>query len=349
LQAAEDLNYELRITQIDVADLAGVAKGTVSYALNGNELIKAETRQRVLAAADALGYRRNVMARNLRTNKAGIVGYSWHVADDPSRMNNLLDEFIYRVTASAETHGYHLLTFIQPKEDADKVYDELISTNRVDGFILSDVRYDDPRVARLFSLNAPFAAFGGMNVPGAAFAHVDVDGKKGIEIVIEHLLSQGHERIGFINWHPGLPVGDIRELGYRTAMKAAGIAIEPDWIGYTPNILHSAAQATQRVMSTKHRPTALVCTNDVMAFGAKSYLDEVGLRTGEDVALTGYDDDPTAQFLGITSVRQPIDAVAKTLFELLLCEIDHKPAPQRQVVFEPELVARQSTSRAGTT
>ena len=347
LEAAENLNYELRITQIDVADLAGVAKGTVSYALNGSDLIKPETRQKVLEAADALGYRRNIMARNLRTNRAGIVGYSWHVADDPSRMNNLLDEFIYRVTGTAETHGYHLLTFIQPKADAENVYDELISTNRVDGFILSDVIYDDPRVTRLYKLNAPFVAFGGMNIADAAFAYVDVDGTKGIEMVVNHLLEIGHERIGLVNWHPGLPVGDVREAGYLAAMHSAGIKVETDWIAYTPNILRSAAEATQRLMVSKHPPTALVCTNDVMAFGAKSYLDAAGLRMGEDVAITGYDDDPTAQFLGITSVRQPIEAVARTLFKILLGEIDRQPSPERQVVFEPELVIRQSTARVG--
>src|SRR5215213_6720111 len=90
-KAAEELHYELRITQIDVADFAGVAKGTVSYALNGNELIKAATRQKVLDAAELLGYRPNFTARNLRTNRSSTVGYSWHVADDPTRMNHLLD------------------------------------------------------------------------------------------------------------------------------------------------------------------------------------------------------------------------------------------------------------------
>ncbi len=74
-------------------------------------------------------------------------------------MNNLLDQFIYRVTMAAEAEHYHLLTFIQPQEDAERVYDELISTNRVDGFILSDVRYDDPRIARLVDLDAPFVGF----------------------------------------------------------------------------------------------------------------------------------------------------------------------------------------------
>lgn len=339
-KAAEELHYELRITQIDVADLAGVAKGTVSYALNGNELIKAATRQKVLDAAALLGYRPNIMARNLKTNRAGIVGYSWHVADDPSRMNNLLDEFIYRVTMAAEAHEYHLLTFIQPQEDADRVYDDLISTNRVDGFILSDVRYNDARIERLNALNAPFVAFGGMYIPGADFAYVDVDGRKGIRMVVDHLLGLGHERIGLVNWHPGFLIGDAREAGYHEAMDNAGIQIEPEWIAYTPNILRSASEATRQLMSAKHPPTAIVCTNDVMAFGARAYLDEVGLR---DVVLTGYDDDPTAQFLGITSVQQPIDAVAKTLFDILLGEINHKPRKARQVVFDPQLVIRRST------
>ncbi|MBC8171166.1 MAG: substrate-binding domain-containing protein, partial [Anaerolineae bacterium] len=88
---------------------------------------------------------------------------------------------------------------------------------------------------------------------------------------------------------------------------------------------------------------AIICTNDVMAFGAKTYFDEVGLRLGEDVALTGYDDDPTSEFLGITSVRQPIDAVAATVFDLLLGEINNEPRAQRQIIFEPALVIRHST------
>ncbi|MCB9462041.1 MAG: LacI family DNA-binding transcriptional regulator, partial [Anaerolineaceae bacterium] len=319
VRAAEELRYSLKITQIDVADLAGVGKGTVSYALNGNDLIKPATREKVLEAAKALGYRPNIMARNLKTNRAGIVGYSWHVHDDPNRMNNLLDEFIYRVTIEAESEHFHLLTFIQPQEDRERVYDDLISTNRVDGFILSDIRYDDSRIQRLFDLNAPFVAFGGMYLPDANFAFVDVDGKSGIKMVVEHLLSLGHERIGLINWHPGNLIGDVRQNGYMETMQVAGIRIEPDWIVSTPNILYSASSATASLMSAKHPPTAIVCTNDVMAFGAKAYLDEVGYR---DIALTGYDNDPTAQFLGITSVRQPIELVAKTLFDILLGEID---------------------------
>lgn len=343
IQAAEDLHYTLKITQIDIADLAEVAKGTVSYALNNSDLIKPATRQKVLEAAQALGYRLNVTARNLKTNRAGIVGYSWHVADDPSRMNNLLDRFIYRVTMAAEAHRYHLLTFIQPSENADQVYDNLISTSRVDGFIISDVAYHDPRIARLSAMHAPVAAFGGMYVPDAGFAYVDVDSKQGIDMVVNHLLERGHERIGLITYLPGLPFGDAREAGYREAMARAGIRVPEDWIAYTPNILHSASVAAHKLMTAQIPPSAIVCTNDLMVFGARSYLSEVGLRIPDDVALTGYDDDPTAEFLGITSVRQPIDEIARTLFDILLGEINQEPLAERQVVFSPELIVRQST------
>ncbi len=343
LASAEKLGYQLRITQIDVADLAGVAKGTVSYALNNSELISEATRQRVWDAAKVLDYRPNTIARNLRKNQAGVVGYSWHVADDPSLMNNLLDRFIYRVTMAAEQQGFHLLTFIQPQEHADFVYDELISTNRVDGFILSDVRYNDPRIARLTAIGAPFVAFGGMYIEDAEFAYVDVDGKRGIELVVRHLIEIGHERIGLLNWAPGWPVGDARESGYRAAMHSAGIEIQPGWIAHTPNILHPAAAAAERLMQVQPPPTAIICTNDVMAFGAKTYFDKVGLRLGQDIALTGYDDDPTSEFLGITSVRQPIEIVASTVFDILYGEINGHPLDERHVTFDPSLVVRQST------
>ena len=184
VREAKRLKYRLRITQAEIADLAGVAKGTVSYALNNSSLITEPTRLKVMEAARALGYKLNASARNLRTNQAGVIGYSWHVADDPSRMNNLLDRFIYRVTMAAEAHGFHLLTFVQPQVNADRVYEDLLTTNRVDGFIISDIDYDDPRVARLTEIGAPFVAFGGMYLPDPRFAFVDVDGKIGMQSVV---------------------------------------------------------------------------------------------------------------------------------------------------------------------
>ena len=346
LSSAAKLNYQLRITQIDIADLAGVAKGTVSYALNHSPLISEATRQRVWDAADTLEYRPNTLARSLRKNQAGVIGYSWHIADDPSLMNNLLDRFIYRVTIEAEQHEFHLLTFVQPQEDADRRYDELFSTSRVDGFIISDVRYADSRIARLTEIGAPFVAFGGMYLDDADFAFVDVDGKMGIRLLVEHLVGQGHQRIGLMNWEPGWPVADARQAGYLETMQSFGLKVADEWIVYTPNTLQSAAVAAHQLLQATNPPTAIICTNDVMAFGAKSYFDEVGIRPGVDVALAGYDDDQTSNFLSITSIRQPVDEVAAAVVDILMGEINGQPADQRQVVFDPMLVVRGSTQPA---
>jgi LacI family transcriptional regulator len=343
-QIAAQLNYRLNITQNDVADLAGVAKGTVSYALNDSDLISEPTRLKVKKAAEDLGYRPNTLARNLRKNQAGVVGYSWHVADDPSLMNTLLDRFIYRVTMAAEQKHFHLMTFIQPQVDAATVYDDLISTNRVDGFIISDVQVNDPRIRRLLQIGAPFVAFGGMYLDNPEFAFVDVDGKYGIGLVVRHLVEQGHERIGLLNWPPGWLVGDVREAGYRDAMATANLEVQPDWIAYTPNILRPAAVATQQLLTARTPPTAIICSNDVMAFGAKTYFDEAGIQLGREIALSGYDDDPTSEFLGITSVRQPIDQVAERAFHILHDEINGEHGPHRQEVFNPTLIVRQSTT-----
>ena len=148
-----------------------------------------------------------------------------------------------------------------------------------------------------------------------------------------------------LNYNRGWPVSDAREAGYREAMKNAGIEVHSDWLAYTPNILHTSAEATHTLMSAKHRPTAIACANDVMAFGAKTYFDSNGLRVGEDVALTGYDDDTTSEFLGITSVRQPVDDVAATAFEILLGGINSKSTPDRQAIFQPSLIIRGSSAR----
>lgn len=343
IQSAAKLKYKLKITQIDVADLANVAKGTVSYALNNSDLISLATTEKVQEAARLLGYRMNSTARNLRTNQTGVVGYSWHVADDPSRMNSLLDRFIYQVTLASEERNFHLLTFVQPKINAYKVYETLISTNRLDGFILSDVNYGDPRVERLQHLGAPFVAFGGMDIPDANFPYVDVDSKRGIEIVVNHLIEQGHRRIGMLTYEQSWPFSVAREVGYRNAMERAGCSPQPEWMARTPNILRSAASATRQLLTVPNAPTAIICANDVMAFGAKTYFDEAGLRLGTDIALTGYDDDPTSEFLGITSVRQPVDAVANTVFDLLYGEITGDPRSERQIILEPTLVVRRST------
>jgi DNA-binding LacI/PurR family transcriptional regulator len=342
LAAAEALNYQLNITIRDVAAYAGVSVTTVSYVINNNPLTKPATRQRVRSAIRELGYHPNTTARNLKTNETRLIGYAWHVAEDPVRRNPLLDRFLYELAQYAETQGYHILTFTQPTEDETRPYEDLINTNRVDGFVLSDITYGDRRVRHLLERGVPFAAYGKANGDGD-FPYVDVDGKRGIQLAVDHLVSKGHERIGFISWPEGSRIGDVRTEGYRDAMQKAGLPVRDSWIAHSPNTMQSAIQATERILASKPRPTAIACANDVMAFGAKHYIESLGLEIGTDVALTGYDDTPVADLIDMTSIAQPIALIASRVADLLIAEINHQRPAEHHVILEPSLVVRKSS------
>src|SRR4051812_45925874 len=204
LAATESLNYQLNITMRDVAAYAGVSVTTVSYVINNSPLIKPATRQLVRNAIRELGYHRNTTARNLKTNETRLIGYAWHVAEDPIRRNPLLDLFLYELAQSAESLGYHILTFTQIT--GAQAYEDLVNGNRVDGFVLSDVSYDDPRIKRLIEMKVPFAAYGKSNDEWD-FPYVEVDGIRGVQLSVEHLLAKGHERIGLISWPQGSRIG----------------------------------------------------------------------------------------------------------------------------------------------
>src|SRR5579871_4664448 len=186
LGAADALKYQLNITMRDVAAYAGVSITTVSYVINDNPLIKPTTRQLVRNAIRDLGYHPNTTARNLKTNETRLIGYAWHVAEDAIRRNPLLDLFLYELAQRAESFGFHILTFTQV--GGIKAYEDLVNANRVDGFVLSDVIYDDPRIRRLLELKIPFAAYGKSNAEWD-FPYVDVDGKRGIQLAVEHLIA----------------------------------------------------------------------------------------------------------------------------------------------------------------
>jgi DNA-binding LacI/PurR family transcriptional regulator len=342
-EAAEALNYQLNITMRDVAAYAGVSVSTVSYVINSNPLIKPATRQRVRNAIRDLGYHPNTTARNLKANESRMIGYAWHVAEDPMRRNPLLDLFLYELAQHGEANGYHILTFTQSSQQGIKAYESLIHTNRVDGFVLSDVTYDDLRVKRLLEMKVPFAAYGKSN-DALDFPYVEVDGNHGIQLAVGHLVSKGHERIAFISYRAGSRFGDQRTAGFLEAMQRANLPIVEEWVTHSPNTLEHAYETTRQLLAGRPRPTAIVCANDIMAFGAKRCIESFSLEVGTDVALTGYDDTTVAELIGLTSIRQPIPLVAQKVIELLIAEINHQRPVDHHIVLQPSLVVRESSA-----
>ncbi|MGC9399506.1 MAG: LacI family DNA-binding transcriptional regulator [Anaerolineae bacterium] len=334
------------ITIKEVAQRAKVSIATVSYAFNRRDAISAETRARVFAAAEELGYRPNVMASNLRRQESRILGYSWHPLPK-DHWHPVLDRFLYAMAAAAEARGYHILTFTGGSGDEVwQTYEALMLSQRVDGFVLSDTNADDVRIRGLLERGFPFVAFGRAN-EAWDFPYVDVDGEAGVAQAVEHLLELGHRRIGLVTWPQGSLTGRYRNQGYRRTLAAAGLSVDPAWIVRGENDEAAARAGAQQLLALpeERRPTAIVAVSDLMALGVMRALYSAGLQPGQDVAVVGYDDIPTAQYLQppLSSVRQPIVEVGERVVEMLLQVIAGEPLEARRVLLEPELIVRASS------
>ncbi|HID90260.1 MAG TPA: LacI family transcriptional regulator [Anaerolineae bacterium] len=334
------------VTIKDVARRARVSIATVSYVLNESAPISEATRHRVLAAAAELGYRPSALARGLRARESRTLGYSWHQRP-PDYWHPILDRFLYSMAETAEAHGYHILTFTHsPYGRPWEAYEDLILTGRVDGFILSETNENDERIRYLLDRGFPFVAFGRANDEWD-FPHVDVDGETGVQTAVEHLLTLGHRRIGCIAWPETSLTGRYRYQGYVKAMENAGIPIDPAWVIRTEHTEAAGRAAMHALLSLppERRPTAVVAISDLMAIGAMNAIHEAGLTPGEDIAVVGFDDIPTAQSLRppLTSLRQPIAEVGRRVVEMLLSLIQGEEPPERRVLLPPRLIVRASS------
>ena len=331
-------------TLVDVAAHAGVSRQTVSNVINTPSRVRSVTRERVERAIAELGYHPNRGAQNLRSQATRLLGY--RVAPTPAgAINIVLDRFLHALTATAKDQGYQLLLFSsQDGEEELEAYDELLRTRSVDGFVISETNYDDPRIERLLERGAPFAVFGRT---GSSMQHgwVDVDNASGTRQATEHLLTSGRRRIAYLGWPTGSITGDERERGYREALVAAGVAVEEGLHGRGNDAVETGRAVTERWLHGEEPPDAVVAASDLLAIGVLHAAHERGLTVGRDLAVTGFDDTPTAAFLtpSLTSVRQPLEAVATEVTRQLIAAIGGVDATPVDRLLAPHLVVRAST------
>jgi DNA-binding LacI/PurR family transcriptional regulator len=176
-----------------------------------------------------------------------------------------------------------------------------------------------------------------------------------MEQVVNHLTAAGHRRIGLITWPEGSKAGSHRERGYAAGLAAAGIDTEGAWIFRGENLMQTGMEGMAALLALPpgERPTAVACVSDLIAVGAVNAAAAAGLRVGVDIAVTGYDDSPQAQFLHppLTSVRQPVRAVSREVVRLLLAQLRQETDESQGLLLTPELIVRQSSDphRSATT
>jgi DNA-binding LacI/PurR family transcriptional regulator len=338
-----------KATLKQVAALAGVSYQTVSKVLNGQAQVSPATQNRIMKAVAELGYRPNQTARNMRTGQSFMIGYSWPPSA-PGQVNAILDQFLQAMFLAAEQHGYYLQCFPYHDDYQEHLatYSELMDTGRVDGFVLSSIEYDDPRVLLLQKRNFPFVAFGRSN-PELVFPWIDIDGGLGISQAMHHLVQKGHRKIAALAWPEDSRVGNNRMEGYFSVLREVGIRPEKAWIKRGEGVFDFGYRATQELLDLPERirPTALIALNDTMAIGALQAARAHGLRVGTDFAVAGFDDAPLVQYMDppLTTVRQPIVEVGRRIIAMLLEYIDRGiPPTPISAMLAPQLIVRGSTT-----
>jgi len=304
-------------TIADVARAADVSRQTVSNALNAPSRLRPETLQRVLVTVGELGYHPNRAARSLRRRESRLVGL--HIRPpQPDQAGSVLDRFLHALAEHSARAGYHVLPFAGGDAEEICAFNELLGTTAVDAFVLTDTHRADARVRWLLCRDAPFVAFGRPWDDAPAHAWVDVDGAAGVAMVVDHLVQRGHRRIGYVGWGEASELGNDRRSGWTAACGRHGLPTADLEVRCADRIPDGATGASH-LLGREQPPTALVCASDTLAMGALRALDIHGMAPGRDVAVTGFDDTPTAAALpvGLTTVRQPLEDVASAIVKRL--------------------------------
>lgn len=329
------------LTIEDVAKAAGVSRQTISNALNAPHRLKPETLVRVTALIEELGYRPDQSARSLKSGTRRIIAYPTPV-DDPANPNPLMGGFLEAVVAAAGDAGYRILLLRpRPGQSQEQALDEVIAARTVDGFLLSDILRDDPRVAHLAELGFPFAAFG-RTAPGHPQTWVDVDSVQAVIDLVGLLAARGHRRIAFLGSSTGQPWMDDRRDGFLAGLRTHGLAGHEFSVpGDDPGEI---VAATRALLAGPSRPTALVAGGDWLALGVYAAAAAEGIEIGADLALVSFDDLPVTAFLqpALTTVRLPLRRIAEALVSRLLQIIEDGVSPQSGLLLPGELVVRPS-------
>ncbi len=328
-----------------VAARAGVSRQTVSNAVNAPSRLRPETLAAVQVAIDELGYRPNQAARTLRTQATRVIGCRL-LPSNYGGTGGVLDRLLHALCDTARSNGYDLLTFSTRDDDDEiEVYDDLLRRHAVDGFVLTNTHHGDARPDWLLERGARFVAFGRpWGRRGAQHSWIDVDGAKGTAAAVSHLAALGHTRIGFLGWPPGIGVADDRLAGWERQSTQFGFNTR-GLLAQAEDGIASGRALAEELLSSSRPPTALVCVSDAIAIGALRAIEDRGWQAGQEVSVVGFDDSPVASVIrpGLSSLRQPVEAVANQLVETLLTVISGAPARPVRTLLAPRLVVRDSS------
>ena len=274
------------ITINDVARAAGVSKGLVSLALNERRGVSPETRDRILAAAQDLGWNPNPSARGLTTRRAYALGLILRREPRTIEVDPFFPAFISGVETVLSERGQVLVLSVVRNHEAEaKAYARLAADNRVDGFLLTDLLADDERIELIASLGCSAVSLGAPTT-ASPFPVISRDYDHGIDALMAYLFELGHREIAHVSGDERMLHGQHRRARYEHAMRQAGLEPLVVPTDFSPE---QGAEATRQLLDGSRRPTAIVFGNDPMAVAGMGVAHERGLDLPGELSITGLD------------------------------------------------------------
>ena len=327
-------------TILDVARRARVSKSLVSMVIRGEDGVSAKNRAAVRQAIEELNYRPNVIARSLVQRRTRILGVM---------ISDLRNPFFGDVVSGIQTRalelGYRVLFNTGDRvPDLEEAAIESLLELRVDGLILAAPRVDNTIIER--ACRAVPVVVLNRDTSSTLSDSVTNDNLAGASLAVEHCASLGHTRIAHIDGGTGAGA-NVRREGYLATMRRLGLGENILTVegGFTEN---GGYEAALKLLKRSPLPTAIFAANDISAIGALKALEEVGLRTPEDVSVVGYDNTSLAALpqISLTSVQQFGADIGRLGMECIFERIEGTRSTPRHEVVAPTLVVRTSTGPA---
>ncbi|MEW2293547.1 LacI family DNA-binding transcriptional regulator [Streptomyces sp. NPDC006743] len=326
-----------------VAARAGVGRGTVSRVINGSPKVSDRSRAAVEKAIADLGYVPNRAARSLVTRRTDSVALVVPEAEARLFSEPYFSGIIRGVSTGLASAGMQLLLVLARDEKEYARLATYLSAQRVDGVLMMAVHSDDTLPDRLEELAVP-TVLAGRRSDRERLGHVRADNSGGARAAVRHLVAGGRRSIGTITGPLDMDAARARLDGYRAALKEAGLPADEDLVARGDFTEEGGRAAMRELLRRRPGLDAVFAASDVMASGAVLELRASGLRVPHDVALVGFDDSIVARHIDppLTSVRQPLEEMGRTMADLLMDEIAHRGTGHREVVLPTELVVRAS-------
>jgi LacI family transcriptional regulator len=326
----------------DVAAAAGVSTATVSRALNRPESVRPALRAKVLAAVQELGYVAHAGARNLKLGRSGTVGVIVPTVDNAIFARGL-QAFQHRMAAA----GRHVLLACSDYDpDRELAQASNLIARGADALALTGISQRAALVERLQQRALPFVHIGSFPAP-AGQACAGFRNREAIAKAVRYLVDLGHRRVGML---AGVTAHNDRAAdrvaGVREALAGAGLTLAPAHLREAPYELQAARTAAQALLAGRGRPTALLCGNDVLAWGALIEAQALGIAVPAQLSVVGFDDLDLSRHWqpALTTIHVPTERMWTLAAEHLLARLDGAATGPVQQELQVELVVRGSTA-----